>query len=50
MDAATKRLWWRAGGVVLAAFAGAAVFSAYLRPELLAVFADIMSFCTSLIR
>lgn len=50
MDSATKRLWWKAGGVALLAFVSAAAFSAYLRPDMLVVFGDIMSFCASLFR
>ena len=50
MDAARKRLWWKAGAVVLVAFASAAAFSAYLRPDMLAAFGDLMSFCASLLK
>ena len=50
MDAAKKRFWWTAVGVVLLAFATAAAFSAYLRPEMLVSFGDILSFCASLIK
>ena len=50
MEAAPKRFWWKAGGVVLLAFATAAAFSAYLRPEMLVSFGDIMAFCAALIR
>jgi len=39
-----------AGGIALAAFVLAMVFSAYLKPDMVAVFGDIMSFCASLIR
>ena len=50
MNAASKRLWWKAGAVILAAFACAAAFSAYLRPDMLLVFGDLMAFCAALIR
>ena len=50
MDAATKRFWWMAAGVVLLAFVSAAAFSAYLRPDMLVSFADLMAFCAALIR
>lgn len=50
MDAAKKRLGWRIGAVALVAFACAAVFSAYLRPDMLVVFGEIMAFCAALIR
>jgi hypothetical protein len=50
MDAIKKRFWWKAAGVVLLAFVSAAAFSAYLRPDMLVSFGDIMSFCAALIR
>ena len=50
MDAARKRLWWKTAAVALVAFASAAAFSAYLRPDMLLAFGDIMSFCASLLR
>lgn len=50
MDPANRRLWWRAAGVALLAFASAAAFSAYLRPDMLLAFGDIMAFCASLLR
>jgi hypothetical protein len=50
MGAANKRLWWKAGVVVLVVFASAAAFSAYLRPDMLVLFGDIMSFCAGLLR
>jgi hypothetical protein len=50
MDAARKRFWWMAVGVVLLAFVTAAAFAAYLRPDMLLVYGDIMAFCTALIR
>jgi hypothetical protein len=50
MDAAKKRFWWTAAGIVLLAFAIAAAFSAYLRPDMLVAYGDIMSFCAALLR
>ena len=50
MAAARKQLWVRAGLVALAAFVLAVVFSAYLKPDMLAAFGDIMAFCASLLR
>ena len=50
MDEAKKRFWWKAAGVVLLAFVSAAAFSAYLRPDMLVSFGDIMAFCAALIR
>ena len=50
MDAAPKRFWWTAAGVVLLAFVTAVAFSAYLRPDMLVSFGDIMSFCAALIK
>jgi hypothetical protein len=50
MDAATRRLLWKSGGVALVVFACAAAFSAYLRPDMVAVFADLWAMCTALIR
>ena len=50
MDSVSKRLWWKAAGAALLAFVSAAAFSAYLRPDMLAVFADVFSFCVSLMR
>ena len=50
MDAASKRLGWNIAAVVLVVFACAAVFSAYLRPDMLVVFGELMAFCSALIR
>ena len=50
MDAARKRFWWSVAGVVLLAFVSAAAFSAYLRPDMLVRFGDIMAFCAALIK
>jgi hypothetical protein len=50
MDAAKKRLGWMILGVSLVAFACAAAFSAYLRPDMLVSFADVMAFCAGLIK
>jgi hypothetical protein len=45
-----RRFWWTAAGIVLLAFITAAAFSAYLRPDMLVSFGDILSFCAALIR
>lgn len=50
MDAAKKRFWWTAAGLMLLAFVSAAAFSAYLRPDMLVSFGDIMAFCAALLR
>ncbi len=50
MDAAGRRLGWKVAAVVFAAFVCAAVFSAYLRPDMVVLFGDIMAFCAALIR
>lgn len=50
MDAATKRLGWKVAAVPVLMFVAAAVFSAYLRPDMLMVFGDIMAFCAALLR
>ncbi len=50
MDAAHRRLGWKLAAVALLAFACAAAFSAYLRPDMLVAFGDLMSFCAALIR
>ena len=50
MDPAKKRLWWTTAGVALLAFAAAAAFSAYLRPDMVVVFGELMSFCSALLR
>jgi hypothetical protein len=50
MEPARTRIWWTAAGVVLVAFVVAATFSAYLRPDMLLVFGDVMAFCVGLIR
>ena len=49
-DAARKRFWWTAAGVVLLAFVSAVAFSAYLRPDMLVSFGDLMAFCAALIK
>jgi hypothetical protein len=46
----TRAGWWKAGGAAAFAVACAVVFAAYLRPDMLATFGDIMAFCASLIR
>jgi hypothetical protein len=50
MEAARKRFWWTATGVVLLAFITAVAFSAYLRPDMLVRFGDLMAFCAALIK
>jgi uncharacterized membrane-anchored protein len=45
-----KRLWLKAGLVALAVFVLALGFSAYLRPDMAAVFGDIMAFCATLLK
>jgi len=50
MEHARKRFWWAAAGVVALAFIGAGIFSAYLKPDMLLVFGDIMAFCAALVR
>ena len=49
-DTAKKRFWWTAAGLMLLAFVSAAAFSAYLRPDMLVKFGDIMAFCAALIK
>jgi hypothetical protein len=50
MEPARKRFWWTAAGVALLTLVVAATFSAYLRPDMLLVYGDIMAFCAALIR
>lgn len=50
MDVSTKGLWWKAGAVIVAASAAAAAFSAYLRPDMLLVFGDLLAFCAALLK
>ena len=50
MSPASKRFWLLAAGIVLLAFSTAAAFSAYLHPDMLVSFADLLSFCAALIR
>ena len=50
MDPARRTLWLKIAGIVLFAFAAAAAFSAYLRPDMVISFSDIMAFCSGLIR
>jgi hypothetical protein len=50
MEAARKRLWWKTGAVALAVFVAALVFSAYLKPDMVAAFGDIMAFCAGLLK
>jgi hypothetical protein len=50
MQAARKRLLFKLLGIALAGLVVAVVFSAYLKPDMVAAFGDIMSFCAALIR
>jgi hypothetical protein len=51
VEAARRRgLWWKAGLIALAAFIVAVVFSAYLRPDMVAAFGDVMAFCAALLK
>ena len=50
MNASRKRVFWTAAGVVLLALVTAAAFSAYLRPDMLVSFGDLMAFCAALIK
>ena len=50
MGAAKTRFWWMAAGGVLLAFVAAVAFSAYLRPDMLVSFGDLMAFCAALIK
>jgi len=50
MEAARRRLWLRAGLAALAVCLLAAGFSAYLRPDMLASFNDLMALCAALLR
>jgi hypothetical protein len=42
MALALRSLWWKAALVALGAFVVATVFSAYLRPDMLIQFANIV--------
>ncbi len=44
------RLWWTAAGVAVLALVSAAVFSAYLGPEMLVAFGEAWAFCVALVR
>ncbi len=50
MTPARKRFWWTAAGVALLAVLSAVTFSAYLRPDMLVSFGDLMAFCAALIK
>ena len=49
-DKRRQRLWLKAGGVALAAFLAAVAFSAYLGPDMVAAFGDLMAFCAALLK
>ena len=42
MDAARSRLAWKATGVVILALVSTAAFTAYLRPDMLVNFANLL--------
>ncbi len=42
MDAASKKLWWRASGVALLVAASAVIFFSYLRPDMVVSFANAL--------
>jgi hypothetical protein len=50
MTPARKRVWWAVAGVASLALLSAVTFSAYLRPDMLVSFGDLMSFCAGLIK
>jgi len=50
MESARKRFWLSAAGVMLLALVSAVAFSAYLRPDMLVSFGDIMAFCAGLLK
>jgi hypothetical protein len=50
VSAPKKRVWWTAAGAALLVLVTAVAFSAYLRPDMLVSFGDLMAFCAALIR
>ena len=50
MPAARRQLWLKAGGVALAVFVVAVAFSAYLKPDMVAMFGDLMAFCAAILK
>ena len=44
------RLWLKAGLVALGAFLLALAFSAYIKPDMLGAFNDLMAFCAALLK
>jgi hypothetical protein len=50
MESAARRIGLRVGFTALAIVGCAAIFAAYLRPDMLVAFGDIMAFCAALIR
>lgn len=50
MDAARRRLFWWVGGAALAFLVIAAIFAAYLKPDMVAVFGDVMAFCVAILK
>lgn len=46
MDAPARRRWWRAAGLTVLALACAALFAAYLRPDMVVSFSNaVMALC-----
>ena len=50
MQAARKRLFWRLGGIAFALLVVALTFSAYLKPDMVAAFGDVMAFCAAILK
>jgi len=48
--ASKKQIWWACAGAVLLVLVSAVAFSAYLRPDMLVSFGDLMAFCAALIK
>jgi hypothetical protein len=46
----TRQSAWKLAGIAALGLACALAFAAYLRPEMLATFGEIMAFCAALIR
>ncbi len=47
---AARRRWLVLGGVVALGLAAGLAFSAYLQPDMVVAFGDLMSFCAALLR
>jgi hypothetical protein len=50
MDAARKRLWWKAGGAALLAAICGLAFAAYFSPAMQVEFTNLWAFCAGLLR